>query len=426
MDSTQRNRKIDLERKAWNPADSYGNQQICLSMSLEEHQKFSTDNEFAKSTIRCVLEETPELLPQAVRNHGFWLDGHERQSTRLPDIRLRRIRVPGTNTVFTIRPSAVLPSMVGFTDEVEDGLKLLSHDNPPELVAEVTGRNAMFWYRLISRIGRFSLPGTTLRSVQTLPEDLAADEYHSTINRNKIYACVTAARGVLLGLAVSRTADEAGLQDAYGQFRTEMQDLDPNYTPSSVNTDGWPATRAAWRTLFAGIALILCFLHGFLKIRDRCRRKFPELKTRIWDVYRAATRTEFQERMTSLKTWVAEQELPSTVQTYVDKLTALSGRYAEAYDHPGCHRTSNMVDRLMNLLDRAVHRGRRLHGHLMSAEYRLRGWSLLLNFRPFSARHRSRSEVIWPSAAARVNQKTYHDNWLHNLYVSASLGGCRT
>ena len=119
MDSTQRNRKIDLERKAWNPADSYGNQQICLSMSLEEHQKFSTDNEFAKSTIRCVLQETPELLPQAVRNHGFWLDGHERQSTRLPDIRLRRIRVPGTNTVFTIRPSAVLPSMVGFTDEVE-------------------------------------------------------------------------------------------------------------------------------------------------------------------------------------------------------------------------------------------------------------------------------------------------------------------
>ena len=72
-------------------------------------------------------------------------------------------------------------------------------------------------------------------------------------------------------------------------------------------------------------------------------------------VYRAATRTEFQERMTSLKTWVAEQELPSTVQTYVDKLTALSGRYAEAYDHPGCHRTRNMVDRLMNLLDRAVH-----------------------------------------------------------------------
>ncbi len=425
MDSTRRNRIVDLERKDWNPANSYGNEQICLPMTLQVHQQFSTDNTLAKSTIRRAIKETPELFPQAIREKGFWLDGHERRSTRLPEVQLRRIRVPKTNTVFTIRPSAVLPSMVGFTDDVSDGLKLLSHGNSPELVAEVAGRNPMFWSRLISRIGRFSLPGTTLRNVETLPEHLAADEYHSTINRNKVYTCVTSAWGVLLGLAVSRTSDEAGLQDAYGQFRTEMQNINPDYTPRSVNTDGWPATRAAWRTLFTSVALILCFLHGFLKIRDRCRKKFQELKTRIWDVYRASTRAEFQAQMSRLKTWAAEQELPSTVRTYVDKFTALSDRYAEAYDHPGCHRTSNMVDRLMDQLDRLVHRGRRLHGHLMSAEYRLRGWALLLNFRPFSARHQSRRSVTWPSAAARVNENTYHDNWLHNLYVSASLGGCR-
>jgi hypothetical protein len=38
---------------------------------------------------------------------------------------------------------------------------------------------------------------------------------------------------------------------------------------------------------------VLCFLHGFLKIRDRCR-KARELHRRIWDVYRAATVEEFR------------------------------------------------------------------------------------------------------------------------------------
>ena len=46
------------------------------------------------------------------------------------------------------------------------------------------------------------------------------------------------------------------------------------YAPATVNTDGWKATQAAWRTLFPTVVVILCFLHGFLKIRDRCRKAF--------------------------------------------------------------------------------------------------------------------------------------------------------
>ena len=45
-----------------------------------------------------------------------------------------------------------------------------------------------------------------------------------------------------------------------------------DYAPQTVNTDGWFATRNAFRTLFPSIALVLCFLHGFLKIRNRCRQ----------------------------------------------------------------------------------------------------------------------------------------------------------
>ena len=32
--------------------------------------------------------------------------------------------------------------------------------------------------------------------------------------------------------------------------------------------------------------MVLCFLHGFLKVRDRCR-KASDLHRRVWDVYRA-------------------------------------------------------------------------------------------------------------------------------------------
>lgn len=56
---------------------------------------------------------------------------------------------------------------------------------------------------------------------------------------------------------------------AYGEFAREATRVFPDYQPESVCTDGWAATREAWRTLFPRITLILCFLHSILKIRDR-------------------------------------------------------------------------------------------------------------------------------------------------------------
>jgi hypothetical protein len=92
-----------------------------------------------------------------------------------------------------------------------------------------------------------------------------------------------------------------------------------------------------------------------------------------------------------------------------------------AYDHPGCRRTSNAVDRPMNRLCRLMYAGRGLHGHQTSSQRRLRGWALLFNFRPFAKRSgQVRNEH---SRAHRLNGKRYSDNWLENLQVSASLMG---
>ncbi|MDR1925979.1 MAG: hypothetical protein LBQ66_16545, partial [Planctomycetaceae bacterium] len=65
-------------------------------------------------------------------------------------------------------------------------------------------------------------------------------------------------------------------------------ELDPNYQPTTVNTDGWDATQAAWKFLFPTIVLIRCFLHAWLRIRDRSKNlkeMFFEIGKRVWSVY---------------------------------------------------------------------------------------------------------------------------------------------
>jgi len=88
--------------------------------------------------------------------------------------------------------------------------------------------------------------------------------------------------------------------------QAEARDVAPEYAPETVGADGWAATRNAFQALFPLITVVLCFLHGFLKIRDRCR-KAHELHRRVWDVYRAATAEEFRGRMNELQQWWATQ-----------------------------------------------------------------------------------------------------------------------
>ena len=52
-------------------------------------------------------------------------------------------------------------------------------------------------------------------------------------------------------------------------FAEEARSIKPDYAPETVNTDGWQATQNAWQHWFPQITVILCFLHAFIKIRDR-------------------------------------------------------------------------------------------------------------------------------------------------------------
>jgi hypothetical protein len=280
----------------------------------------------------------------------------------------------------------------------------------------------MYWHRVVERLGRSSLVGTTVRDADRLPAHLAADEHHADWSGQKGYVATTVGGGCILGIALTSAADDAHLQEAYGAFAAEARDVEPAYAPETVNTDGWAATRNAFRSLFPAIAVVLCFLHGFLKIRDRCR-KARELHRRVWDVYRAATAEEFRRLRDEFQQWCAAQTWPASVGEMLTKLWAKTESYTAAYDHPGCHRTSNAVDRPMNRLCRLMYAGRGLHGHQGSSESRLRGWALLQNFRPYAPR--GKCPRAFESPAHRLNGKRYHEHWLLNLMASTSLMGFR-
>jgi len=231
---------------------------------------------------------------------------------------------------------------------------------------------------------------------------------------------MTAAEGCVLGIGLTDAADDKHLGAAYAGFAVEARQISPDYAPQTINTDGWTPTQNAFRSLFPTIAVVLCFLHGFLKIRDRCRKNH-DLHRRVWDVYRAATAEEFHRRMNELRQWCESQTFTASVREMLTKLWNQAEEYAVAFDPPNCRRTSNAVDRPMNRLCRLMYAGRGLHGNQSSSELRIRGWALLINFSPFAPRSNQPRKHSCP--AQRLSGKQYHEHGLHNLNIATSLLG---
>jgi hypothetical protein len=285
----------------------------------------------------------------------------------------------------------------------------------------------MYWHRLERSLGRSSLVGTTVKAAERLPRHLVADEKHTTLGGQKVDLAATAGGGCCLGMALAETAGADDLTKAYGVFRDEAHHLDPEYRPQTVNTDGWPATQAAWRALFKGVTLILCFLHAFLKIRDRAvhlKETFAELSRRIWEAYHAPDARSFSQRLRRLREWATAHVAKEVVREKVLALCDKRAAFVRAYNRPGCRRTSNPVDRLLRRLDYHLYCTQRLHGTTEAAERGLRGWALIHNFAP-SCPETVRESPGLRSPAERLNGRRYHAEWLQNLLVSASLGGFR-
>jgi hypothetical protein len=387
-------------------------------MTRDVYDAIWSDPAKVRSMLLQNIVANPELFPPNIAE-GFSLTGMLPESSKQPGVRLRQL-VTRDNTKWYLRPSFVTPYMTAQTQDLDGPLLLISLGVPLWAICHVFGRDEMYWYRIVEQIGRNSIVGTTVQSAQQLPDHLAADEHHADWVGEKGYVAMTAAKGCILGINLTDEADEAHLRVAYGVFAEEAKELKPDYQPKSVNTDGWWATQNAFVGMFPEIAIVLCFLHGFLKVRDRCFKEY-ELHKKIWEVYYATSKEDFRKRMDEFKTWFSTRTWKAYVVEMTSKLWKRAEEYSVAYDQVGCYRTSNQVDRPMNRIKRILYSGRGLHGHRDSSERHLRGVALLQNFRPFAARANQQQNFECP--AHRLSGKLYSKDWIENLLLAASMRG---
>lgn len=398
---------------------SRGHRTICLPIPEETYQQIIDDPHAFRRTLDDCFQRMPELFPRDFQ--GYQLMGH-RVSVK-QSVKIRRI-VLNDGTAYSIRPSFLMPYMTARAEDVADPLFLRMFGVPFWALARVFGHDPMYWYRLECGLGRASIVGTTVKV--ELPVHLLADEHHQMLKGQKTYIATTVAEGCCLGAEPAETAGTDDLKAAYGVFKEEVRDVTPEYAPVSVSTDGWKGTQAAWKELFPKVVILLCFLHGWLKIRDRAKHlkeQFGEISRRVWEAYHAPDRRRFAQRLRRLRQW-ATQHLEGIVLEKVLDLCRKRDRWSIAYRHPDGHRTSNMLDRLMRGMNRYFEAGQHLHGSAEACRRHCRAWALLCNFRPWHPAT-TRKNHGWQSPAERLNQHRYHDCWLQNLLISASLGGYR-
>ncbi|MBX7218543.1 MAG: hypothetical protein K1Y36_01215 [Blastocatellia bacterium] len=400
----------------------YCEKSICLPVASEAEYDIQVEQpaEF-RAYLMTVITQPPELFPGEIGG-GFRFHGWVK-SKKL-GARMRRIVISETGVAYQLRPDCVMPYLIGRTDEVEKGLRLCQQGVSFETIVAVCGRNAPFWYRAYVSLGRVSPVGTTVKDPQRLPHHLVADEKHTWLLGEPVFVPTLAAQGVVLGVSMTEAADTEALVSGYGDFKAEARELDPAYTPHTINTDGWEATQAALTRLFPATTLILCFLHLVLSIRDRVRT-WPDGRkviNRLWETYREPTREQFCKHLQPLVAWVTTLHLPEAVRGKIVELDANTDRYARAYDFPGAYRTSNSVDRLMTHQDRLLFLHQYFHGTSDSARLSVRAMALLWNFHPYGRRTRDEfPDKVSPFMT--LNGFQYHPNWLHNLLIAASMGG---
>ncbi len=396
---------------------------ICLPFASEaQYATLVDDVMLYRDFLAQIYNQHPALFPQDWERGFTFHDAYQSKKTAHL---IRRVKLKDTEEVFSLRPSFLMPYCTALTDDVEKALYLLQFGVPLSALVYVFGRDEMFWYRLFLQLGRPSLVGTTVKDKEKMPRHLLADEKQTWVQGTKVFIPTTAACGVFLGATVVTHADTEELTKGYQEFHQEAIALAPHYQPATVCTDGFVATRRAWRALFPTVTLVLCFLHIVIKLRDRCRGRLrTEVLDRAWRIYEAEDKRRFSQRARRFKEWATKKIVAVPLLEVAAKLHERTSHYLTAFDYPAAHRTSNAIDRLMNYQDRKLYAMRYFQHSTKSARLMVRAIAMMWNFHPYSERLR-RNDESRRSPFGDVNGFQYHGNWLHNFLIASSMGGVR-
>jgi hypothetical protein len=395
---------------------------ICLPFDQARYPALAADPAASRAALDGLFRRAPELFPGGFAK-GYRLK--DRRRSRKLGLVLRRLRLRATGGALAVRPAFALPCMAGLAPGAGGPPFLRAFGAPFRALARVFGRDHAYWCRLEVAPGRNSVAGTTPRRAGA-PAHLLADEHHQPRGGRKSYIAATAGAGCCLGAALARAAGADDLHAAYGAFKAEARGAQPGCAPRAVSADGWAAAHQAWRWPFPLAALLRCFLHGWLAARSRgeLAEGFAALPERAWRACRAPARRPLARRMRRLWERARANVKAARVLQQVQKLCGRPREYGEAYPHPGGHRTSSALDRVMRAMSRYNESGQHLHGSEAACALHVRAWALLYNYRPWRPAS-ARANGGWRCPAERLNRHRYHQGWLHNLLVSASLGGYR-
>lgn len=400
---------------------SCANKRIILPIDETTYDDLLSHRHTYRAFLNAQIQAHPELFPPTIRD-GWSFYGVTAASTK-QGLRLRRIQTKADGEVWQLHPSFMMPYMTCDTATADDIL-LLAKWAPDWALAYVFKKDVMTIYRLRTALGRYNLVGTTIKDQAGMPINVVADEKHSTLAGETVYIATTVGENCFLGASISPGAGEEALTSAYRQFQREAQQVQPDYQPKTVNTDGWQATMNAWKTLFPQMCVIQCFLHAVLSLKNVATKASHALYQQIadvtWQVYQARTKRSFAQRLRRLREWGATLA-ESPLKGKLLKLCTKKAEFTPAYAHPASLRTSNMIDRLMQGMDRYLFAKSSFHGTLPSAERGIRAYCLLTNFRPLAYNpiaHVREQDKHTPFA--RLNGFVYHGNWLHNLLIATS------
>ena len=305
----------------------------------------------------------------------------------------------------------------------------LRKDNVPyDTIAATCGKNAMFWYRLEMSLARNNIVGTTVKCISKLPQHILVDEHHNRLNRQKVYICTTVGQDCFFGAELSDSVSALQLKRAYQVFKTEYLVAFPDHKILTINTDGFHSTVKAIKELFPQSIQLTCFLHACLKIQTNMKRTDAQdayfILNKAWQCYQAKDKTSFSQRIRRLEQIAKQKIKKGNLQNSILKLCNKKENFIKAYDYQRCHRTSNMLDRLMKFQNRRLDSSQHFHGKLESANNAMRAHALLVNFCPYNSNTiRLNQGVISPFE--KLNGFRYRDNWLENLLVASSMNGNR-
>jgi hypothetical protein len=391
-----------------------------LLINASLYEEYMENNAYAHKIVKSCFEENRNLFPKSM-SEGYCLNGKTRVSKKTK-LQMRKIKTG--NETYQLRPSFVLSYQKGNVDEASKGLFLIKFGVPFWALAEVFGHSTMWWYRLYLSLGTTDIVGTSIYQASNLPRDIIADEHHIRVRGKKKYVATTVGSNCFLGMAVCESASEASLEEGYAVFKTEPKASAPNYEPDSVNTDGWAATKKAWKKLYPSIVLIECFLHAFLKVRDRSTKKlmsfFCNAGDKIWNCYRTNSKRELAQQIRRLKEWTIREVSDCPMKDNIFKFCTKKSRSMKHLDNSKAHRTSNMLDRLMRAMKKHKVNSQMFHSTTQVTTDNFRAFALLYNFTP-SCPSVWKEQSNFKSPAERLNQKSYANNWLENLLISAEI-----